>query len=155
MPGGPLLTICSVSGKDMGQQVPPHAFTCLYRTATRTATLAQDLRGVSQPISSRARIWSQVPLRPRGRELNVMDENLGSGARASGLGFGRITDLLTKEMGAPPDSKDKVTATHEERPAIPPGGIKNMRFKVRPPPPGLSPCTVKSLHLPRDHGQVT
>lgn len=48
MPGGPLLTICSVSGKDMGQQVPPHAFTCLYRTATRTATLAQDLRGVSQ-----------------------------------------------------------------------------------------------------------
>lgn len=74
-----------------------------------------------------------------------MDENLGSGARASGLGFGRITDLLTKEMGAPPDSKNKATAMHEERPAILPGGIKNMRFKVRPPPPGFEPLHCQVL----------
>lgn len=92
----------------------------------------RDLRGVSQPKSSRASIWSQVPLRPKCRELNVMDENLGSGARVSGLGFSCVTDLLMKEMGAPPDPKNKVTTTHEEQPTTPPGGIKNTHFKVRP-----------------------
>lgn len=44
-----------------------------------------DLLCVSQLISSRAKIWAQVPLRPKSRELNVMDESLGSGARVSGL----------------------------------------------------------------------
>lgn len=52
-----------------------------------------------QPMRSRARTGAQVPARPGWRELEVMDESMGSGARVS-------PELFMKEMQHPRDSKE-------------------------------------------------